>query len=404
MSVLMKGKNLRKMWNDKGGKHVLANLQEMYDTKEITPEDFSFRDLASNLIEDGHEMVADWDRSRRRGGHIATEAVHAVDTSAMANITGQLFFNAIKDGLTDEGLIGDQLVSLMPSNIQGPELIPGVGAAGSEFDDIVVEGDPYPSVGLTEEFVTIPGADKRGGIIGLTREVIIADKTGQLIERARGIGTALGIRREESILGVVLGIVNPYLYKGVARNTYANAAMGFDNVIVDALVNYTDLQAAENIFSAMRNPVTNKPFSQKPNTIICSDTLKWTASAVIHDVQVRLGDISAAPGIQSIGGNRVPWKMNIESNEYYVQALLDGTGKDGLLSVANRGEANLHWYIGNPKGAFVWKQVWPLTVEEAPNNSEVQFTQDVWMRFKASYKGVAGVKEPRLMIRSDGTA
>jgi len=37
-------------------------------------------------------------------------------------------------------------------------------------------------------------------------------------------------------------------------------------------------------------------------------------------------------------------------------------------------------------------------------NNEAMFNSDVAMRFKVSYKGIAGVREPRYMIRSDGTA
>ena len=53
--------------------------------------------------------------------------------------------------------------------------------------------------------------------------------------------------------------------------------------------------------------------------------------------------------------------------------------------------------------AFVWKEIWPLTVIEEQTNAKVSFEQDIVLRFKASYKGVAGVKNPRFMIRSDGT-
>ena len=52
----------------------------------------------------------------------------------------------------------------------------------------------------------------------------------------------------------------------------------------------------------------------------------------------------------------------------------------------------------------MWKQNWETQVEEAGVNNEAQFKQDIWFRFKIGYKGCMGVMEPRLMVRSDGTA
>jgi len=408
MSILVKGKDLRKLWDEKGREYVLHHLQESYDKKEITPEDFSIRDLAETLIPGGREMIGDWSRAHR-GGYQVTEAAHAVDTGAMSNITGQLFFNKIKDNLTADEFIGDQLVSVMPSNIQGEEIVPGIGTSEDELDDNISEGDPYPLIGLVEETVTIPAAEKKGRILGLTREVIIADKTGLLIERAGAMGTIFGIRKEKSILDVALGVVNPYRYKGEPRLTYgdgttAGQAMGFLNEATANLVNYTDVQEVADLFYRQRDPISNEPFTHSPTTIICGKTPAWAHRAVVRDTEVRLGLIDTAPGIQSIGKNRIPWNLDILNNEWVIQRLLLATGGAGGITAANRAAANLYWVIGKPKAAFVWKELWPLFVEEAPNNSEVQFTEDVWLRFKTGYYGVTGVLEPRLVIRSDGTA
>jgi hypothetical protein len=414
MGILVKGKDLRKLCKEKGTDWTLYHLQESYDNKEITPEDFSLRDLARNMIPSGNELVDNWERDRRKGGHIVAEAVDAVDTGAMANITGQIFFNAIKESMTLEEAIGDQLVTTFPSNIQGPETVPGISESRDEYDGNVAEGEPYPNVGLSEETVTIPAAEKKGGIIDLTREVIIADRTGVLIQRARSGGRGLGIRREKSIIDVVIGAVNPYEYKGEARLTYgdgttAGEALGFINEATPALVNYTDVQEVAEVFYAIEDPNTNEPLGWTPDTVICTNNLSWTASAVFNDVQTRLGDAvvraAGATEITSLGSNRIPDKFQVKilSNEWVTRRLIAANGVGGIAA-ANRAAANLYWFMGKPKQAFVWKEIWPLTVEEAPNNNEAQFTRDVWMRFKASYKGVAGVMEPRLMIRSDGTA
>jgi hypothetical protein len=43
---------------------------------------------------------------------------------------------------------------------------------------------------------------------------------------------------------------------------------------------------------------------------------------------------------------------------------------------------------------------WPLSVVQAPANSEVEFTQDVVLRWKASERGAAATLEPRYMQKN----
>jgi len=183
--------------------------------------------------------------------------------------------------------------------------------------------------------------------------------------------------------------------------------LGFLNEATAALVNYTDIMEVAELFYAMRNPTTNEPLGHDPDTVICCKNLSWTAAAVFHDTDLDLVDRAAAAGqIGSHGKNRIPssYQCKILSNEWVTQAILNANGGAGGITAADRDAANAYWFIGKPTKAFCWKEIWPLTVEEAPNNSEAQFNRDIWMQFKGSYKGVAGVREPRLMIRSDGTA
>ncbi len=410
-SVLVRGADLKKLVKEKGLPWTKHHLQESFDAKEISPDDFSIRDMYKNMVDGGSEQIDNWEHARRRGGHV-TEAVHAVDTGAMANITGQLFFNAIQDAMEMDNFIGDQLVSPFPSNLLGEEKVPGISVVADEFAGNVTEGEPYPSIGVSENFISIPAAEKKGGIIGVTREAVLADHTGILIERMRTLGSGLGLRREKSIIDVVIGAVNPYSYKGEARLTYgdgatAGQALGFINEATPALVNYTDVQAVAEVYYAILEADTNEPLSHAPDTLICTGNLSWTAKAVFRDTTVELVDRAAAAAqVGSIGANRIPDKFQviIVTNEWVTQRILLANGGPGGITAADRPAANAHWWIGNPKKAFVWKVIWPLIVEEEPTNAVVQFEQDIVLRFKASYKGVAGVREPRYMIRVDGTA
>ena len=41
---------------------------------------------------------------------------------------------------------------------------------------------------------------------------------------------------------------------------------------------------------------------------------------------------------------------------------------------------------------------WPITVTQAAQNSEAEFTQDIVVRFKASERGAAAVLNPRFVV------
>ena len=43
---------------------------------------------------------------------------------------------------------------------------------------------------------------------------------------------------------------------------------------------------------------------------------------------------------------------------------------------------------------------WPITVVQAPTNSEAEFSQDIVVRFKASERGAAAIIEPRRFQRN----
>jgi len=404
--MLVSGRDLKQIWKEKGKARTLHFIQEGIKNKDFTPYDFSLRDMAEQLIPDGHEFVAGLDP--RRKSHV-TEDAAAVDTSAFSSINRQIIFSAINEAMSLETLIGDQLCTVMPSTLQEEELIPGITVMADEHVDEVPEGVNYPLMGMAEEKVRIPRAEKHGAILGITKEAIIADRTGILIERAQSLGNSLAIRKEKAIIDVVIGGVNPYVRNDVARNTYANIAgtSHFDNIITDALVNYTDIQAAAELWYAMSEPNIGEPLMHDPDTLIVCPTLSWTAGAILTDVGVTLQQAlvraAGANEIQSTGANRIPWKLTLRTNEWVTRRLIHHNGNGGLTS-GTRDLANAHWFIGNPKRAFVWKEIWPLLVEEAPMNNEAMFNSDVAMRFKVSYKGIAGVREPRYMIRSDGTA
>ena len=52
--------------------------------------------------------------------------------------------------------------------------------------------------------------------------------------------------------------------------------------------------------------------------------------------------------------------------------------------LSTAGEPTSNWYLGNFRKAFAYMENWGITVTQAPQNSEAEFTQDIMIRFKAS--------------------
>ena len=64
MSILVKGADLRKLVKEKGLPWTKHHLQESFDKKEITPDDFSLRDMYKQMVTGGQELVDNWERDR----------------------------------------------------------------------------------------------------------------------------------------------------------------------------------------------------------------------------------------------------------------------------------------------------------------------------------------------------
>ena len=61
------------------------------------------------------------------------------------------------------------------------------------------------------------------------------------------------------------------------------------------------------------------------------------------------------------------------------------------------------WFMGDFRKALAYMENWPVTVVQAPNNSEAEFLQDIVLRFKASERGAAAVLQPRAVVKCYNT-
>lgn len=371
---------------DRQPQRFVENLREALDAKELRPEDFSVAQLFEEFVEDGREILRAWRRGEDgpplTNSERLAEAAGYVSTALFTNITGPIIFSAVHEGYNLPELVFSRLVPTQQTQFNG-EKIPGMMRLGDE-SEIVNEGDNYPELGIGEDWIETPETVKRGGIVSLTKESIFFDRTGLLIQRAREVGEFLGVNKEKRIIDAVIdenSTKHRYKWRGTTYATYQTSSPWINVKGSNALVDWTDIDAAEQLFDAMVDPYTGEPILVTPKHLIVTRQLLYTARRIVSATEIRTATDTGAT--TTIAGNPVtPY-------EIVTSQLL-----------ASRMGTDTNWYLGDIGKAFRYMENWSLTTEEQGQSSDAAFERDLVMRFKASERGAAATFEPRAMVKN----
>ena len=376
-------RELKRRYELDGPQQTVRHLSEALREGHLAPHDFSLRDLAESLVPDGRQWLAELDPSR--GGAALLEAGEAVDVTAFTNITGQLVYSKILEGMRNEEFVASRLVDTVPTRLDG-EKIPGIGQLGDQAQ-IVQPGMPYPSVGFGEDWIETPSTTKRGFIVPITREAIFFDRTNLILRNALQVGQSLGLNKEKRILDVIVGAANNFKWQGNDYDTYLAAGAWLNELSENPLTDWTNIDAVEQAFADLTDPNTGEPILISGNTLLVPPGLRAIALRVIGATQIRMGDLASGSGVTTVAANPVT-NYRVESSR-----LLKARLTAASIPVDT-------WYTGDFRRAFAYMENWPITVAQAPKNSEAEFNQDIVLRFKASERGAAAVLEPRAVIKS----
>jgi hypothetical protein len=383
----IKYRELRQMYDKLGRSECVRHLTEALGQGHLKPEDFSIRELAEVTV--GPERLRQMDP--RYGGVELLEAGEAVDVTAFANITGQVIRSKVLEGYTQEAFAVSKLVDTIPTRLDG-ERIPGIGRVRDEIAE-VRPGMPYPSLGFAEDYIETPQTTKRGFIVPVTKEAIFFDRTHLILQRAAEVGEILGLNKEKRLIDLLIGVTNNYKWKDTSYNTYYTAAEAgpWANVIDEELVDWTDVDAAEQLLAEILDPNTGEPVLVSATTVLVMPAYRHAAHRVFNAAEITYtatGAETATTAANPLGNYRV-----VESRLAY--RLITASG----VAAAS---AKKWWFIGDFKKAFAYMENWPITIAQSPPNSEAEFNQDIVLRFKASERGAAAVINPRYVVKSSG--
>jgi hypothetical protein len=389
----IKYRDLRRRYELDGPAATVDHLREALAQGHLRPEDFSIRDLAEGLVPDGHQWVRTMD-PRSAGGVSVLEAGDGVDVTAFLNITGQVIYSKIMEAYTQEAFVVSTLVDTIPTRLDG-EKIPGIGRIEEEATE-VGPGMPYPNVGFGEDYIETPSTTKRGLIVPVTREAIFFDRTNLVLSRAAEVGEILGLNKEKRLVDLVIGTTNNYKWKGTDYNTFYAAGAGgpWVNVLADnELVDWTDVDAAEQLFADILDPNTGEPVLVQATTVLVMPAYRHAAHRVFNAAEITYqggGAATTTTAANPLGNYTV-----VESRLAYRRIIASGESADA---------AKQWWFIGDFRKAFAYMENWPITVTQSPLGSEADFNQDIVVRFKASERGAAAVINPRYVVKSTGAA
>jgi hypothetical protein len=386
--VTLKYRELKRRYDLDGAEQTVSHLSEALGEGHLKPEDFSIRDLAEALVPDGREWVRMLD-PRSAGGVSVLESGQGVDVTAFLNIAGQVIYAKIMEAYEQEAFVISKLVDTIPTRLDG-EKIPGIARVSDTIDE-VGPGMPYPHLGFGEDYIETPSTTKRGFIVPVTKEAIFFDRTHLVLSRAAEVGEILGLNKEKRLIDLVIGVTNNYKWKGTTYSTYQAATPWINSLSANELVDWTNVDKAEQLFADILDPNTGEPVLVRGTTVLVMPAYRHAAHRVFATAE--LSFTSPSGMVATVTPNLLSGYRVHDSRLAYRRIVASG------VTAAN---AKKYWFVGDFRRAFAYTENWPITVTQAPTGSEAEFNNDIVLRFKASERGAAAVINPRFVVKNTG--
>ncbi len=390
----IKYRELKRMYESLGAAQAAKHLQTNLREGNLSPSDFSLEELGKTFL--GEDVVRSFSPNPRigGGGPILSEAGSAVDSTAFLNITGQVVYTKILEAYMQEAFVCSQLIDTVPTQLSG-ERIPGIGPIADDAME-VKEGMPYQAVGVSEDYIDTPATIKKGLTVPVTKEAIFFDRTNLVLSRCSQVGEILGLAKEKEVCDLIIGVTNNHKWKGTDYDTYQATTPWVNVKTSNDLVDWTDVDFAEQLFADILDQTTGEPVVIQPNQVIVTPARAKAARRVFSAKEIRFTD--ATTGTETLADNPITdsYSLSISAQLY---RRIRYNGGDTAVSAAN---AAKYWFMGDFRKAFAWMENWPITVSQAPPNSESEFRQDIVAEFKATMRGVAVVINPRYVVKSTG--
>lgn len=395
---MIKAKQLRRQIASHGLPATVRQLKEALDKRQISPSEFSIRDLAAHLLEANGEPIG-WDGLRdlehRTDEWRLLEAAGAVTSAAFRMVTHRIVHAAVMEGASVPVTpIYDRLRKVQGKVREADLPMASFPLADGKDVGTIGEAEEYPVVGVYGARVRSLPARKKGAQIPITRETVVADDTGRILDAARQVGLFIRQAIEDLCADLVGGYISscvierrPGATSDVTSSLYFSSGGDWTNEHVNALTDWTDFDDAEVLLSTNTLPTTNRPPVLIRRTVLVPDQLHTLAWRILNAIETRSGsgNIVVSPNPTEARGVEM-----ISSPHLYHRAIAAG---------ASAAQARGRWYYGDIDQAFAYYEIWPLEVNE-DTSPDARWTHDIWLRFTASEYGIPVVTQARAFSRN----
>lgn len=350
--------NLRDLVESHGTQTITNILVEQLQQGKLKPDEMSLREL--------------WDAYTNFANPATpVHKLEAVTTGALTTVTGELINAKIIAGYQMPGLIGDQLVTIIPSKVKEEKV---AGFSDVAPPEEVPEHIPYKDSTFGDKYVTVKNY-KYGRILSITEEAIHFDQTAQILKHAQRIGQRASLFREEKILRAVQDLDTAAYYPSGTATALYSATHG--NLITGNALSSAGLSAVERAAQMMQSDAM-----EDPGYIMLA----------LYGSQLLIPSELSSTAWELATGTEHPETAERALN-YWKNRFTP------LTSPYITAQSSSTWYWGNFAESFVLTEVWPLQTFSAAPGHEDEFHKDVKFKYKIRMYFGIGATDYRLVYR-----
>lgn len=373
------------------GDPTLGNSKKCIEAKDIDlgeiAHTFLGRHFGASDVRHAFKVQEQFGNLQEAEGSVVLPSQFA-NISAFTDTVAGLVDAMTMEGYQDPIYIGDEVFETVDARVNGGYAI-GVMNDGKTSGDLL-DGQPYPTVGLKETKVHIPDNQRHGNVIQINERVFTYDLTGQVQEMCLNAGNAVRRNKEIRQADTALGVTNTYERDGVSSNTFLTAAGTVPNNYVNSSTNpLTDWNAIDRGLQVLwgnTDPGTGFEISIPIEglDLLVMYQKRFNASTILQPEWIRQSTNSAVDLRQA--KSPIPSLNMIVANQIWYNRL--------IAAGVNTTNAPQRWQMGKFKKAFKYRSIVPFQVNSAPLSSE-DVRLDIVSIYIAREIGTSWVKEPR---------
>lgn len=381
---------LKQVMESSGKEQTLACLSDAIAEKKFDPSKntWSIRRLMETFH--GPDWQVQLQNRRLFEGPEAVSASNAISVG----ILGQFYLSIIKQAYELQKTVAfDLCTEIGVSNMNIGEEVVGYYSSPFNIGSEVPEGGTFPSNLVKSQSVKLDPIKKFGGLISLSYESVMTDKTYELTQQAQMLGQMVRVNQIYDILDTVLGYGN-YTFNNSSLQTYYTSATPnapFVNKITGFSID--SLQAINQLEQTILNqtdPVSGLPIQLLDNKqILVLPQALYKVRSIVGAQNVRYGNYDASTNrFDTYSGNPLVSSEYEIMSDIWTQNYLNSKGVP-YVDGAN------FMILGDFRKAFINRVFRPLQIDTLPTPNTLSLSNDILVQYRAVVMSKAGVMDPR---------